>query len=76
MMGQLFASQVFATIRARLYPNLKAYQVTFIDDPRVGQFLREKVFAPGKSMDWRQLTRHATGEDLSPKAFAAEFQQP
>ena len=24
-------------------------------------------------MDWRQLTRFATGEDLNPKAFAAGY---
>jgi peptidyl-dipeptidase A len=39
----------------------------------VGAFLREKVFAPGRSLSWNGLARHATGEDLNPRAFAAEF---
>ena len=33
----------------------------------------DRVFAPGKSLPWNELTKHATGEPLSPEAFAAEF---
>jgi peptidyl-dipeptidase A len=35
--------------------------------------MKQKVFAPGKSLDWRGLTKFATGSELSPKAFAADF---
>jgi peptidyl-dipeptidase A len=35
--------------------------------------LVQKVFAPGRTLDWNQLTRHATGEDLNPKAFAEDL---
>jgi peptidyl-dipeptidase A len=35
--------------------------------------MTEKVFAPGRSLSWNELTRHATGEPLSPQAFAEEF---
>jgi peptidyl-dipeptidase A len=40
---------------------------------QVGAFLRDKVFAPGKTLSWDELARHATGERLNPKAFAADF---
>ena len=35
--------------------------------------MREKVFAPGRTLTWNDLTKHATGELLNPKAFAQEF---
>lgn len=73
MMGQLFASQVHHALCAELYPNADRNSVTYIGDKRVGEFMKKKVFAPGRTLDWRGLTRHATGEDLTPKSFAADF---
>ncbi len=35
--------------------------------------MKEKVFVPGKTLSWNALTRHATGADLNPQAFAADF---
>jgi hypothetical protein len=35
--------------------------------------MRDRVFAPGRSLNWNDLTRHATGEPLGAAAFAAEF---
>ena len=28
---------------------------------------------PGRTLDWKGLTKHATGEELNPKAFAKDF---
>jgi peptidyl-dipeptidase A len=47
--------------------------VLYNDRPEVGKFMKEKVFAPGKLYDWNGLTEFATGEKLSPKAFAMDF---
>jgi peptidyl-dipeptidase A len=73
MMGQLFASQVHHTICRELYNGADAGSVLYIGDRRVGDFMKKKVFAPGRTLDWRGLTKFATGEELSPKAFAADF---
>ena len=40
----------------------------------VGDFMKARVFGPGRTLSWNALTRHATGEALNPKAFAADFQ--
>ena len=40
---------------------------------RVGAFFKEKVFAPGASLPWQEFVKQATGQELSPKAFAARF---
>jgi peptidyl-dipeptidase A len=73
MLGQLFACKVHRTIAREV---LKADDVTnayYVKNAEVGEFLRERVFAPGRSLSWNELTRHATGEPLGAAAFAAEF---
>ncbi len=36
--------------------------VLYNDRKEVGDFMRRRVFEPGRSLDWNGLTRHATGE--------------
>jgi peptidyl-dipeptidase A len=73
MMGQLFASQVHHAICREVYGGADPNTVIYVGDRRVGDFMKKKVFEPGRSFDWRGLTKYATGEDLNPKAFAADF---
>ena len=74
MMGQLFASQVHHTICKELYNGADPSAVTYIGDKKVGDFMRKKVFEPGRTLDWKGLTKHATGAELNPKAFAKDFE--
>ena len=73
MMGQLFASQVHATIAKEVFGGADTTKVVYVGEPKVGDFMKKKVFEPGRSLDWRGLTKFATGNELSPKAFAADF---
>jgi peptidyl-dipeptidase A len=73
MMGQLFASQVHATIAREVLSGADPATMIYVGNRQVGQFMRERVFAPGRTLDWNGLTRHATGQDLNPAAFAADF---
>jgi peptidyl-dipeptidase A len=73
MMGQLFASQVHATIAKELYNGADPATVVYVGEPKVGEFMKKRVFEPGRTLDWRGLTKYATGADLAPKAFAADF---
>jgi peptidyl-dipeptidase A len=73
MMGQLFASQLHHAIARDLYPGKGPNDVIYIGDQRVGDFMKAKVFAPGRTKSWNELTRFATGAGLNPKAFAADF---
>jgi peptidyl-dipeptidase A len=72
-MGQMFASQVHHTIARELYAGTPVNAITYIGDRRVGDFMRKRVFEPGKTLDWQGLTKHITGEELNAKAFAADF---
>jgi peptidyl-dipeptidase A len=73
MMGQLFACQVHATIAREILRAGDIPNAFYTDDKRVGQYMKSRVFAPGATLSWNDLTKHATGEPLNAKAFAAEF---
>jgi peptidyl-dipeptidase A len=73
MMGELFASQVHHAIAREVYKGADPDTVVYAGDKAVGAFMKKKVFAPGRTLPWDELTRHATGSALNPKAFAADF---
>ena len=72
MMGQLFASQVHHAIARKVLKTAPG-QALYVGQTRVGEFMKKRVFAPGRTMPWNGLTKFATGEELNPKAFAADF---
>ncbi len=74
MMGQLFASQVHHTIANDLYDKADPRTVIYVGDRKVGEFMKLKVFGPGRTLDWKGLAKFATGAELSPAAFAKDFQ--
>ena len=74
MMGELFACQLHAAIVRELGLSSDPANAFYANNPKVGEFMKNKVFAPGLTLHWNELTRHATGEALNAKAFAAEFQ--
>jgi peptidyl-dipeptidase A len=39
----------------------------------VGSYLVEKIFRPGARYDWNTLLKRATGEELNPRHFVAQF---
>jgi peptidyl-dipeptidase A len=74
MMGELFASQVHHAIVRELYRGADPATVNYAENKAVGEFMKKRVFEPGRTLNWNELTRHATGELLNAKAFAADFQ--
>ncbi len=73
MMGELFASQVHHAIAREVYRGADPDTVIYVDNKAVGEFMKKRVFAPGRTVDWDELTRGATGERLNARAFAADF---
>ncbi|MDR1484041.1 MAG: M2 family metallopeptidase [Planctomycetaceae bacterium] len=64
MLGELFAAQ--------LREVLGKYVAE--DDPKLGAILKRKVFEPGARYTWQEFVEKATGQQLSPKAFAKELE--
>ena len=75
MLGELFACQVHATI-ARTVLKTDSRTASYVGRKEVGKFMRERVFAPGRTKTWNELTKFATGQKLNPRAFAADFAKP
>jgi peptidyl-dipeptidase A len=73
LMGQLFASQVHHALAKEVY-KADPKTVLYIGEKKVGEFMRKRVFEPGRTMTWRELTQHATGEKLNARAFAKDFE--
>jgi peptidyl-dipeptidase A len=73
MMGELFSSQLHHAIAKEVYKGADPDTVVYVGNKAVGAFMRQKVFEPGRTMSWNELTRHATGALLSPEAFARDF---
>jgi peptidyl-dipeptidase A len=72
LLAELFAAQLLQAI-AREVTRTEPGKARFHGRKDVGAFLRKRVLAPGATLDWRQLTKLATGEELNAKAFAAEI---
>jgi peptidyl-dipeptidase A len=74
MMGELFAAQIHAALCREVLGGVDPHRAGYVGNKAVGAFMKAKVFAPGRSLSWNDLTKFATGARLNPKAFAAEFQ--
>jgi peptidyl-dipeptidase A len=73
MMGELFASQVHHAIAREVYKGADPNTVIYAGNKAVGAFMKKRVFAPGRTKSWNELTEFATGTPLYAKAFAADF---
>jgi peptidyl-dipeptidase A len=74
-LGELFAAQLHGAIVRDVLKRNDPATAVYVGNKAVGEFMRERVFFPGRGLDWNRLTRFATGEDLTPQAFAAELRQ-
>jgi peptidyl-dipeptidase A len=73
MMGELFASQLHHAIARDVYEGADPQKVVYVKNKKVGKFMKDKVFAPGRTKSWNELTKFATGEELKATAFAEDF---
>lgn len=73
MMGEVFASQVHRALIRSLMSVTNPVGAIYVGNKKAGEFMRNRVFAPGLTMDWNELTRYATGEELNAKAFAEDI---
>jgi peptidyl-dipeptidase A len=71
LMGELFANQVLHAIARDVLNGVDPARASFVGNKAVGDFLKARIFTPGRSLDWNGLTKHATGETLNAKAFAS-----
>jgi peptidyl-dipeptidase A len=68
VLGELMASQLLHYIHSNV---VKAE--SYAGNASVGSYLVEKVFKPGARYDWNTMLKRATGENLNPAHFIAQF---
>lgn len=68
VLGELMASQLLQYIHRNVVRSS-----SFVGHPEVGQYLIEKVFKPGARYKWDAMLEKATGEELNPEHFIAQF---
>lgn len=73
LMGNILASQLYYTISKQVLGQEKAFEQSFVNHPEVGQFLVEKVFAPGARDEWNEMIEKATGEKLTARYYAMQY---
>jgi hypothetical protein len=61
------------TIVRELFPGADPARAVYVGHPEVGRFLIRRVFAPGNTLPWNELTLRATGETLNVRAFIADI---
>ena len=66
LLGEMLASQLQRMLVSEVGNE-------WIAHPASGALLLERVYAPGKSVDWRALIQSATGAPLAADAFVAEL---
>jgi len=70
ILGELMASQLLRYIHREIVKS-----DGYVGNSEVGSYLVEKIFRPGARHDWNTMLRRATGEDLNPRHFVAQFVQ-
>ena len=73
LMGEIFASKLFYYISDNILKNNDYKNLSFVNHPEVGQYLKEKIFMPGSLYQWNDMIQKATGEKLTAKYYAKQF---
>jgi len=73
MLGELFASQLHHYIVHHVLGLESDRGIGYVGQKNVGEFLREKAFAPGAIYHWNDMVERAAGERLTPKYFVEQF---
>ena len=73
MLGELLASQWHNYFVHNIFKLESDKGVSYVGDKRIGEFFREKVFAPGAVYHWNDMIERCTGEKLTPKYYVEQF---
>lgn len=74
MLGYLYASQLRHYINSNIAKTNEIHP-SYSGNKAVGQFLVEKVFAPGARFSWADFIQKSTEEKLNPAYFASEVKK-
>jgi peptidyl-dipeptidase A len=69
LLGEMMASQLQRHLVREVLGGGEGARERYVADPAVGEWLRGRLYAPGRERDWRGALAHATGSALDPVAY-------
>jgi peptidyl-dipeptidase A len=72
MLGEIMASQLERHLVEEVMGGPEA-RARYVSDPAVGRWLTDNLYRHGRSRNWRDTLRTATGRALDPEAFVREL---
>jgi len=72
-LGELAASQILNTITRTVMKMDSLAEISFVNKPEIGEYLKTEIFMPGSRFHWNALLKKATGEELTPKYLVGQF---
>jgi peptidyl-dipeptidase A len=73
MLGELMASQLQSALLREVGGRNPEGWARYVSSPRVGAFLRERLYALGRLYDWRETLRRSTGDALQVAPFIEDL---
>ncbi len=73
LLGELLASQFHNFIVTKVLKGEPNKDFSFYNQPEVGKYLIENVFAVGAKYPWNEMIEKATGEKLTAKYYSLQF---
>jgi peptidyl-dipeptidase A len=73
MLGEMMASQLERHLLTRVLGDGPGAWERYVTSPEVGSYLARQLYRTGKSLDWRETLRQATGQTLNAAAFVEEL---
>src|SRR3989338_2440264 len=75
LLGELMAAQIAETLEKEALKK-PIQKISFLDNPKVGALLKEKLSKMGCQWPWSKLAPHVTGQELTPASFINQFCLP
>jgi peptidyl-dipeptidase A len=73
LLGEMLASQWQHTLVTKVLGLRSDKGVSYVDQKKVGDYLRKNVFEAGDLYSWNEMVRRSTGEPLTAKYFVDQF---
>jgi peptidyl-dipeptidase A len=73
VLGELLASQLHHYLVGDILKLESDEGISYVNQPKVGDFLRKKVFEAGAVYRWNNMIERAIEEPLTPKYFVTQF---
>jgi peptidyl-dipeptidase A len=72
-LGELFASQMHYYIVNNITKSNDISNECYIGNKEIGKWMQENIFSPGMKWEWNDFIERATGEKLTAKYYAQQF---